>query len=722
MSNALYAHVAFNVRTQRLFDYLISNSTTDITGLRVLAPFGKKNAVGIVIKTSNNSDIASNKLKTLEHIYTDMPALPAATLALIRFCADYYYSPIGIVTAAALPAFFRRANTYSPPAGYRINNSVVANDSPLKGKAAAIYQQLQQHAATAASLHKIIPNPHSALKKLLADGRIERCHLWQTEAPAIVANEAAAPTHQLSEQQQQALDKLQLSNTFTPHLLFGSTGSGKSEIYLHAAERVLAQQKQVLILTPEIHLTPQLEKYLRARFPQQRLAVLHSNLADGERANRWLMARQGVADIVLGTRLAVFTPMPKLGLIVVDEEHDESYKQEEGLLFSARNLAIWRAKHENIPYLAGSATPSLESIHNAQRDNWQLLHMPARISRQRPQIKIIRESENLYHGMDSQFVRELSTALHAGEQSLIFINRRGYAPTLLCRSCHNTHHCPHCSNSMTVHRRHDTLSCHLCGHRCVIPAQCTSCGGEVLATGSGTQRIEEALTRQFPNINTLRLDRDNIGSGKDSFRNSSHDIETAKIQLLIGTQLIAKGHNFPKLAFIGILNADAALAASDLRAEERLFALLSQVIGRGTRNIDGCRVLIQTRTPNHPFYREIAEDDVNACWQRLLAERQHSAMPPFAHLAVLRGKDKNEKRLHTFMQKTMHAARQQTDNSKVRVFDAIAPSVDKIGDWHRQHILIHSKQRQALHQFLGQFIPTLPSNNNWTIDIDPTTV
>ena len=511
---------------------------------------------------------------------------------------------------------------------------------------------------------------------------------------------------------------MELRSGFAPHLLFGATGSGKSELYMHAAEQVLAQGKQVLLLTPEIHLTPALESLLRRRFPARTIAVLHSRLTEGERARRWLMAHLGEADIVLGTRLATFTPMPRLGLIVVDEEHDDSFKQEEGgLLFSARDLAVWRAKQANIPYIAGSATPSLESTHNAQRGRWKLLPLPQRIHTAPPSIHIVEEGPDTYHGMGAVFVRHLKQALAGGEQCLIFINRRGYAPALFCRQCHQSKKCDRCSSAMTVHRRRDILACHLCGATAPLRTTCAQCGGALTAAGSGTQRVEEALARLFPQVAALRIDSDASGT----LHGNAEAIQSGAVQLLVGTQLIAKGHDFPKLSFIGILNADAALAAADLRAEERLFALLSQVVGRGTRNPAGCRALVQTRHPTHPFYRELQRDDVHACWQRLLAERRSAQMPPFAHLAVLRGKDKNCKRLETFMHNAVAEARRRAPRG-VQVFDAVAPPVEKINHWHRRQMLMHARQRAPLQQFLRVYVGTLPAGANWTVEVDPLTV
>lgn len=710
------ARVAVFVRARKLFDYTLPPAEdSSLIGRRVLVPFGSKEAVGIVMETSATPAVAANKLKPIKRVYDDMPPLPPATLNLIRFCADYYHSPPGQAAACALPVFFRRANTLRPPAGYRLHPAADSEMlAALRGNAAAVVHCLQGGAKSLTALRTTIPYPHAALKKLLQLGCIERCHLL----PAAAATTAAAPAPPLSTAQRRLLQSMHLHANFVPHLLFGATGSGKSELYMHATEQVLAQGRQVLLLTPEIHLTPALEVLLRQRFPARTIAVLHSGLAEGERARRWLMAHLGEADIVLGTRLAAFTPMPRLGLIIVDEEHDASFKQEEGgLLFSARDIAVWRAKNAGIPFLAGSATPSLESLHNAQRGKWRLLALPQRVHGTRPQIRLAAEGEETYHGMGTLFVRELSQALAGGEQCLIFLNRRGYAPALFCHQCNRAQKCPRCSSAMTVHRRRQLLVCHLCGASAPLRAACAQCGGALAAAGSGTQRVEEALAKLFPHLSALRIDSD----AGNALPGNAAAIRSGAVQLLIGTQLIAKGHDFPKLSFIGILNADAALAAADLRAEERLFALLSQVVGRGTRNPAGCRVLVQTRHPAHPFYRELQRDDVHACWQRLLAERRAAGMPPFAHLAVLRSKDKSLPRLDAFMQRALTQARRQAP-AAVQVFDAVAPPVEKINHWHRRQLLLHARQRAPLQRFLHTYVQTLPAGGNWSIEVDPLTV
>ena len=721
--SAVIARVAFNVRARSLFDYHLLPQTASgtIDGCRVLAPFGNKNSVGIVMETATTTDVPVEKLKSLTQVYDDMPPLPPPTLALIRFCADYYHCPIGIAAAAVLPAFFRRDNRYSPPTGYRLNDSPAAADTTPRGKATEILSLLGDVAnrggMTTAQIRQQVENPTAALKKLLQSGRIVRFPLWEA-ADASPPPPSAVP-HALTAAQQQALRELRLGDGFVPHLLFGATGSGKTEVYFRAVADTLARGRQALVLTPEIHLTPQLEKEFRCRFPDKRLCILHSGLADGERAHRWLMACSGVADIIVGTRLAVFTPLPRLGLIVVDEEHDDSYKQEEGLLFSARDVAVWRAKNENTPYLACSATPSLESYHNVQRKQWRCLMLPQRVNQKPPLIETVAmDDKGGFHGVGDALLRALSAHLNGGGQALIFINRRGYAPAVLCRGCAATVGCDHCSANMTLHRRRDQLCCHLCGAVAAVPLCCQHCGGKLTFQGIGTQRVEEALTRLFPDVPSLRMDSDSMQRGR--FAAAYDDIAAGKIRLIIGTQLIAKGHNFPKLSLIGVLNADHGLAVTDFRGEERLFATLSQVIGRGTRNAEGCRVLLQTRQPQHPCYANIIADDVRGYWQRQIKKRERAVLPPFSHLAMLRGKDVSLPRLEKLMDAAAAAAVLHAEPG-VRVFDAVPPPVEKVGGKHRRQMLVLSRRRDLLHKFLNRWLPALPSSG-WNVDVDPISV
>ena len=707
--------VAIDVPVFKLFDYAADN-TQDLLGRRVRVNFSGRQAVGVVMAAAATSDLPASKIKPVLEVFDDMPPLPAATLQLIRFCADYYHAPIGTAAAAVLPALFRR-NTVLPPAeGYRLSADYQPKQCPNR-KTRNICEWLQQREIeSAAAIKEHTGAGVAVLRQLVNKGLLIRENYQPPPATTTAAETPPTPTPA----QARVLAAVKTADGYAPYLLFGDTGSGKTEVYLQLAEKALAAGGQALILTPEIHLTPQLEASFIRRFPQRRLCVLHSGLTDGERARRWLLALSGTADVVLGTRLAVFTPLPRLRLIAVDEEHDDSYKQEEGLLFSARDVAVWRASHEKVTLVCGSATPSLESYENARRHRYQLLRMASRARLGRLDVALIQEEGAMFHGMTQQFLSQLADTLAYGRQALVFINRRGYAPMLTCRQCQWTVLCAACESRMTWHKRRGQLICHRCGRAQAEPTKCELCGHPMTAVGIGTQQVEEALNARFAPLKVTRLDSDAL-SGRDSFTALREKIASGEARLLVGTKIVAKGHNFPRLSFIGILNADAGLWSADFRAEERLLTMLRQVIGRGTRNADGCRAFIQTAQPAHPFYRDLLDDDLTRCWQRLLEERRRAKLPPFAYCALLRASAESEARLEVFFAKAMAAAA-QVRMRDVRVCDPVPSPVAKMSKRWRWQLLVQSSMRPPLHIFLAAWRKKLPPGGEvrWNLDIDPT--
>ena len=654
--------VAFNAPARRTFDYLPPESAAEnLVGRRVLAPLRGREEVGIVMESARHSEAPANKLLRIRKVFGDMPALSRPALDLIRFCADYYCCPIGVAAFAAVPAPFRKNADFKSAAG---------------------------------SSRKSAP-------------------------PSV----PPLPPPALTAEQQSALDEAVCDKGFAPHLIFGATGSGKTELYLHLVAHALEAGKQALILAPEIHLTPQLETALRGRFPERRVCVLHSGMPDRERARNWLAAQSGEAEVILGTRLAVFTPAPNLGAVIVDEEHDESFREaEQGLLFSARDLGVWRAKREGAAFFAGSATPSLESYENVLRGKYKLLRLKKTVlPAAQVSVELI-SAENVRDGMTPAFLGALRESLAAEQsQGLIFINRRGYAPALVCRGCGAAVECGKCAANMTAHKRGAQLRCHLCGASRRPPAQCAICGGEAFSpAGHGTQRVEEALAQAFPTIGAARLDRDSL-SRRGAFAAMRDEIASGARRILVGTQIIAKGHDFPRLSFIGILNADAGLLSSDFRAQERMFALLTQTLGRGTRNPRGCRAVIQTGHPDHPFYAELRRGDVEACWGRILAERKKASLPPFSHLALLRAKSRDEGKLGAFLARAKKLA---PSRPGVSAYDPVPDLASRVAGWHRAHILAQSHNRESLRRFLGEWVLQVekggkPTGIRWTIEVDP---
>lgn len=529
-------------------------------------------------------------------------------------------------------------------------------------------------------------------------------------------------THPLNNEQSQARDAvLANANRFQCFLLFGITGSGKTEVYLNLIWAALQAGKQSLVLVPEISLTPTLEALFRQRFPGAILCVQHSNMTDSERAQSWLEACDGRADIVLGTRLGVFVPLPRLGLIVVDEEQDPSFKQQEGLRYSARDLAIYRGRMAAVPVLLCSATPSLESMHHALNGRYRLLRLNVRAHRDArlPSVRVIDTNvTNVREGISQPLHEAIQKRLDQKEQSLIFLNRRGYAPVLACQYCGWISGCDRCSANLVVHLATKTLRCHYCGVQQRIPRQCPGCGSvEINAMGRGTQRVELELGSRFPGSRILRIDSDTARSGLGGLLEAAR---TGEADILIGTQILAKGHHFEKVTLVGVLNADAGLFAADYRAPERLFAQLQQVAGRAGRADFPGEVLIQTRFPGHRLYQALLSNDYEAYAKELLLERESAGFPPFVHEAVLRASAPRMEAALEFLKVATNLAPEADD--ALTIFDPAPATMAKLDGKQRAQLVVQSPSRPKLQSFLHQWSASLfelRSRVRWHFDIDP---
>jgi primosomal protein N' (replication factor Y) len=569
-----------------------------------------------------------------------------------------------------------------------------------------------------AQLRSLSPSAPAALKVLLEAGWVELCA--PTPRTAHVFNSA----HTLTAEQQQAVDAVTQTTGYGCFLLHGITGSGKTEIYVHLMHEMLQRGGQVLLLVPEINLTPQLEHYFRSRFPDVDLVSLHSGLADGERAQNWLKAQSGEARIVLGTRLAVFAPLPQLGLILVDEEHDASFKQQDGLRYSARDVAIFRANQRGVPIVLGSATPSLESWYNAQSGRYRLLRLTQRAVQPAtlPIVRCIDVNQlPLQDGLSQPLLTAIETRLQRGEQSLIFINRRGYAPVLMCTACGWLSECKHCAGKLVLHLKDRSLRCHHCGFQQRVPHACPKCGdADLKPVGIGTQRLEETLHSHFPQARILRVDRDSTRNkgAWDAMRKLIHD---GGADILIGTQMLAKGHDFPNLTLVGVLNPDGALYSADFRASEKLFAQLTQVGGRAGRADKAGEVIVQTAFPTHPLFQALRAHDYEAWAQTLLAERQMAGFPPFVYQVLLSAEGKQEKEALTFLQQGRAAALGLA--MPVEVYGVVPAAMPRRANHHRAQLLVQSDKRKALQEFLRAWKPALdalPAQRiRWSLDIDP---
>ncbi|HET7400817.1 MAG TPA: primosomal protein N', partial [Usitatibacter sp.] len=517
---------------------------------------------------------------------------------------------------------------------------------------------------------------------------------------------------------------LEGAGRFHPVLLQGVTGSGKTEVYLHVMADALARGRQALMLVPEIGLTPQLEAHVRTRFPDATVIAAHSHLGQGERASAWLAAQSGAAHIVLGTRLAVLMPFHDLGLIVVDEEHDPSYKQQEGVRYSARDVAVRRAQRLGVPVVLGSATPSLESLWNAQEGRYRHIRLAARAvaGAALPAVRTVDTRADVPHdGLTQALLAALRARLSRGEQSLVFLNRRGFSPVLFCRTCNWHSTCPRCSANLVLHRRQGELRCHHCGRQERVPVQCPSCGGRDLAPiGHGTQRLEEALATALPGARIVRVDRDSTAR-KGSLRDVLERVRTGDIDVLVGTQMLAKGHDYPRLTLVGVVDADAALFSADFRAAERLFAQLMQVSGRAGRAALPGEVIIQTDFPTHPLYAAVARHDFDQFAADALEDRRIAGFPPFAYLALLRAESKNAGEALHFLATAARDGRRFAD--EVEIFDPVPATLERKAGFERAQLLLRSRTRASLQAFLRQWREALEGRGErrvrWTLDVDP---
>ena len=516
--------------------------------------------------------------------------------------------------------------------------------------------------------------------------------------------------------------------TFAPSLIQGVTGSGKTEVYLAAAARVISAGRQALLLVPEINLTPQLTDRILGALPRVRTAVLHSRLAAGERRHQWLAAASGDAQLIVGTRLAVFTPLPRLGLIIVDEEQDTSFKQQEGVRYHARDVAIYRARLRDVPIVLGSATPSLESYAQAIRGRYRWLKLPRRAV-ERAALPVVRlvpnRSVGSVDGIGPALQRAIAERLALNEQTLLFVNRRGFAPSLLCAACGWKALCPHCDARLVVHRDIARLRCHHCGHAANIPAACPECGNQdLLPLGFGTQRLERAVTGLYPAARIVRVDRDSTRR-KGSFAAMRGAIAGGDVDILIGTQMLAKGHDFPRLTLVGVLGADNALYSGEFRATERLFALLEQVAGRAGRGALAGEVLVQTDFADHPVYTALVSHDYDRFATTLLAERKSLGLPPFAHLALLSAEAKRTAALDTFLSFAVKRGRRiaAAHGSVCEVFSPVPAALPRRAGLERAQVLAQSRDRRALQAFLPLWREELERieerSVRWSLDVDP---
>jgi primosomal protein N' (replication factor Y) len=725
-----FARIAIPSPLPRHFDYrLIAGEPVPAPGTRVRVPFGRQELIGVVLGVTTESDLPQEKLKSIRRLLDSEPLLPATLMELLVWASAYYHHPIGEVMATALPVLLRRGlpavaageKRYALTEAARLLTPDAFKRSPLQQR---LVQALITHAEglSGARLTEVAKNWRDAIKRLTARGLIRI-----TEEPCLppkLAGQDSAP--QLTTAQEEAgAAILAAAGKFQCLLLLGVTGSGKTEVYLRAIKEVIARGSQVLVLVPEIGLTPQLVMRFEVRLNAP-VAVMHSGLNESERLCAWQMARTGQAAVVIGTRSAVYSPMPKLALIIIDEEHDASFKQQDGFRYHARDVAIKRARLENIPILLGSATPALESLYNAQQGRYQLLGLPERTgAAQPPRVTLLDLKRlKLNEGISPPLIEALQERLTRKEQSLLFLNRRGFAPVLMCHDCGWLAPCKRCDARLTIHQRNRKLRCHHCGAEAQLPVNCPACASANLhGIGAGTERIETALVRLFPQARIERIDRDSTRR-KGALEEKLRRVHAGEADILVGTQMLAKGHDFPNLTLVGVLNADQGLYSADFRSEERLVQQLVQVAGRAGRADKPGEVLIQTFHPDNPAFTALAHHDYREFGNYALSERQAAQYPPFAHLALLRAESPKPDAALAFLRAAHGHAERLVEAELVHLMDPVPSPMERRAGRYRAQLLVQAGERKVLHDFLNAWLTQLEGeksgrNARWSLDVDP---
>lgn len=726
---SLIARVAVAAPLEKTLDYSIPEtlSLQVQVGVRLRVPLGRRSVVGYVLQLEERQ---AENLKPIREVLDRSPLFDEAMVPFFERVAEYYCYPIGEVIRTALPAGLSGEQERVSISTERVFFCQGLQESATGSKQQAILAHLQtQKTASLEELKLLFPNPHQSLRRLLEKGLIgeesreRQRDPFAGEAPGIDRPVIPGPEQELA---LSAIDQALLQGLFAPILLHGVTGSGKTEVYLRAIQKVLMAGRQALVLVPEIALTPQLVGRFRARFSQEaaRLAVLHSGLSDGERYDAWRAVARGDADIIIGARSAVFAPAARLGIIVVDEEHESSYKQGEGFRYNARDLALLRGQMAEATVLLGSATPSLTTFYRAQQGQTAYLTLPNRVlSRSLPEVTLVDLTEERPEGVLSESLRQaLGENLARREQSLLMLNRRGFSPFLLCADCGATLRCPNCEITLTYYQGQRLLRCNYCDYALTPPDHCPVCHGpEMFPEGAGTERLEEELSELFPQARIGRMDRDT------TLRKGSHQLivnsmEEREIDILVGTQMIAKGHDFPGVTLVGVIKADSALNFPDFRAAERTFTLLTQVAGRAGRGEQPGRVFVQTHSPDHYALVAASRHDYLGFYEQEAAIRRELCYPPFGYLAnfVLAGND--QQRVMAAAEGLAEELQRLTGKLEVDVLGPAPCPLSRLrGKW-RYQILLKAPSRSHLRCLLartGSLRGKVPKGVNLVLDIDP---
>ncbi len=711
-----------------LLDYLApAEGPVPPVGTRVTAPLGKGKRTGFVLEQLDRSDVPAERLRPVLDVLDTEPLWDPVTLEVLCWAANYYCHPLGQVLAYALPQQLRRGGRLpAPPARWRAcgNASVEAPELLTRAPRQREFLDLLLEAGgdgLAEQALASLARDWRRIVRILEQKGLAESFVAGTPEPADMLREEPLA---LSREQSAAVSAMRMDQGYACHLLDGVTASGKTEVYLHLVEQVLASGRQCLLLAPEIGLTPQLAERLKARF-RVPAAVLHSGLNDGERLNAWADARAGRARLVVGTRSAVFVPCRELGLIVVDEEHDPSYKQQDGFRYQARDLAVMRASRAGIPVVLGSATPALESLLNVQRGRYTHPRLTKKVTGTRPPLARVVDLNRHppEHGLSAPLLEAMSEQLESGSQVLLYLNRRGFAPVLMCPDCRRTEECSHCDARLVFYRRRDLLLCHHCGARRRPPPGCENCGAPLQTIGQGTERLEEELQARFEDYPVARMDRDNV-RGRRRLENILGGIRERHYRILLGTQMLTKGHDFPSLGLVGVIDADQGMFSQEFRGPERLAQTLVQVAGRAGRRERPGLLVLQTRFPEHPLLRQLLKEGYAGFADAALDLRRRSGWPPFAHLAMLRANAPEAASVREFLDRAKATVAESGPGPEVEVLGPAPALMERRRDRNHAHLLARSPDRARLQEFLGRWIPAVreldrPRRVSWSVDVDP---
>ncbi|MGI9330156.1 MAG: primosomal protein N' [Gammaproteobacteria bacterium] len=731
MSAEPILRVALSTPLKRLFDYLppaAGDGPVGQPGARVRVPFGRSKRIGVIAAVAANSELPLEKLRRVSEVLDAEPLLNAELLSLLRWAADYYQYPLGEVVATALPGALRQGKEPATaslrwvctPEGNEADLSLISKRAPVQARLLAAARQ-QPEGIGPEALDPPARSFRAAAQALVDKGLLESRTGELLAAPTTPAESGAG--HTLTDAQAEAVAAIKAAEGFAPFLLEGVTGSGKTEVYLECIAAQLAAGRQSLVLVPEIGLTPQLVQRFRERLGVP-VALMHSGLADGERLRAWTAAGRGDADVIIGTRSAVFTPLQRAGLLIVDEEHDTSLKQQDGFRYSARDLLVRRAQKLNVPVVLGSATPALESVENARAGRYHRLLLPKRPGAAKPPaVRLVDLRRHVARdGLSEPLLGAIGQHLADDGQVLLYLNRRGYAPTLMCSNCGFVADCKRCDARMVVHRQRHRLACHHCGSERPAPDHCPDCSHALHPVGQGTERLEAALSERFPDHTRLRVDRDTTRR-RGELEAQLERFRSGEVRILLGTQMLAKGHDFPDLTLVGVVDADQGLFGTDFRAGERLAQSIVQVAGRAGRADRPGEVLIQTAWPEHPLLNLLVEEGYGAFAEQALTERREATWPPYAFLAVLRAEAPERGAAFEFLEAAREMAR-DLDSAGVRFLGPAPAPMERRQGRFRAQLLLHADQRGALQRFLGPWrlaLESLPAGRRarWSLDVDP---